>query len=105
MNTYDQLSQEKSNQRLSKMKMERYFFPKPISTYSIMAASVGTLLVLVSLILLFLLGSTTFTLVLMLIGLILFLIGAWRIRAVIKSNPTDQEYDDRLNVWCEIEKT
>ncbi len=96
MNIHYQLSREESNSHLSNMKIERYFSPGSISTYAIITTIVGALCVLVSLPLLSLFGPTSFNQGLILIGLVLLLFGIWRIRAVIKSNPGDQDYDDWL---------
>src|SRR5438093_13550461 len=95
-----QIPKQKSNHQLSKMeiqvsKMEigRYFFPRPISTGFIFTTTTGVLLVLLSLLLVFLFGSNSFSFILLLLGSLLFLLGMWLMYVAIKANPSDQDYD------------
>ncbi len=82
--------------RFSRQEMQQYFFPKPVSTGPITITTAGALLGLVGLALVFTLGPTSFNLILVLVGGVVLFMGVRRIRAIIRSNPTDQDYDDWL---------
>src|SRR2546421_4812349 len=82
--------------RFSRQEMQQYFFPKPVSTGLITITTAGALLGLVGLALVFTLGPTYFNLILVLVGGVVLFMGVRRIRAIIRSNPTDQDYDDWL---------
>ncbi len=90
-----------SHQRFSRQEIQQYFFPKPVSTGLITITTAGALLGLVGLALVFTLGPTYFHLSLVLVGGLALFIGVRSIRAIIRSNPTDQEYDDWLEDQAE----
>ena len=85
-----------SHHRFSRQEIQQYFFPKPVSTGLITITTTGAVLGLVGLALVFTLGPTYFNLGLFLIGGVVLFIGVRSIRAIIRSNPTDQDYDDWL---------
>src|SRR5205823_11861695 len=85
-----------SHQRFSRQEIQQYFFPKPVSTGLITMTTAGALLGLVGLALIFTLGPNYFNLFLVLVGGLVVFIGVRNIRAIIRSNPTDQDYDDWL---------
>jgi len=85
-----------SHHRFSRQEIQQYFFPKPVSTGLITITTAGALLGLVGLALVFTLGPTYFHLSLVLVGGLVLFFGLRSIRAIIRSNPTDQEYDDWL---------
>ena len=85
-----------SHHRFSRQEIQQYFFPKPVSTGLITMTTTGAVLGLVGLALVFTLGPTYFDLGLFLLGGIVLFIGVRSIRAIIRSNPTDQDYDDWL---------
>src|SRR5947199_3304824 len=90
-----------SNQRFSRQEIQQYFFPKPVSTGLITITTAGALLCMVGLALVFTLGPTYFHLSLVLVGGLVLFIGVRNIRAIIRSNPTDQDYDDWLEDQAE----
>ena len=90
-----------SHHRFSRQEIQQYFFPKPVSTGLITITTAGALLCLVGLALVFTLGPTYFHLSLVLVGGLVLFIGVRSIRAIIRSNPTDQEYDDWLDDQAE----
>ena len=85
-----------SHHRFSRQEIQQYFFPKPVSTGLITITTTGAVLCLVGLALVFTLGPTYFHLGLFLLGGLVLFIGVRSIRAIIRSNPTDQDYDDWL---------
>src|SRR5436853_7533586 len=96
-----QKQQTASHQRFSRQQMQQYFFPKPVSTSLITITTAGALLGLVGLALVFTLGPTYLDLIFVLIGGVVLFIGVRNIRAIIRSNPTDQDYDDWLEDQAE----
>jgi hypothetical protein len=76
--------------------MAEYFFPRPISTFSILAATIGGVFILVAIPLLLLTGVGVVTVVLLAIGLILLLFGVRSMIVTRRSNPGDEDYDDWL---------
>src|SRR6266566_3273042 len=90
-----------SHHRFSRQEIQQYFFPKPVSTGLITITTAGALLCLVGLALVFSLGPTYFHLSLVLVGGLVLFIGVRSIRAIIRSNPTDQDYDDWLDDQAE----
>jgi len=85
----------------SRKEIQQYFFPKPVSTSLITITTAGALLALVGLALVFTLGPTYLDLIFVLIGGVVLFIGVRNIRAIIRSNPTDQDYDDWLEDQAE----
>lgn len=97
MNIQYQQRRKKSYRHLSKMKIERYFYPKKIISMSlVIATTVSIFFVLVSFALFRLLGLTSVTLTLLFIDFILLFLGVWTIRTVITLNPGDEDYDEWL---------
>ena len=90
-----------SHPRFSRQEIPQYFFPRPVSTGLIAITTAGALLGLVGLALVFTLGLTSFYLILILIGGVILFFGVRRIRAIIRSNPLDQDYDDWLDEQAE----
>src|SRR5205823_14930122 len=87
--------------RFSRQEIRQYFFPKPVSTSLITITTAGALLGLVGLALVITLGLTYLDMIFVLIGGAVLFIGVRSIRAIIRSNPTDQDYDD----WLEEQAT
>src|SRR5947209_10525717 len=96
-----QKRQTATQPRFTRQEIQQYFFPKPISTGRIIVTTAGALVGLVGLALVFTLGPTYFHLSLVLVGGGVLFIGVRRLRAIIRSNPTDQEYDDWLEDQAE----
>ena len=97
MNIQYKQRRKKSYRHLSKIKIERYFYPKKIISMGlVISTTVSTFFVLVSFALIRLLGLTSFTLTLLFIDFILLLLGVWTIRTLITLNPGDEDYDEWL---------
>jgi hypothetical protein len=82
--------------RFSRKEIEQYFFPKPISTALIIVTTAAALFSLVGLYLAFARGPSYFNLILVLLGGAVLFIGVRNIRAIMRSNPSDQDYDNWL---------
>ena len=91
----------KAQRGFSRKEIQQYFFPKPVSTSLITITTAGALLCLVGVALVFTLGPTYLNLILVLIGGGVLFIGVRNTRAIIRSNPTDQDYDDWLEDQAE----
>lgn len=96
-----QKRQAATHSRFTRQEIQQYFFPKPVSTGLITMTTAGALLGLVGLALVFTLGPTYFHLSLILVGGVILFLGVRRIRAIIRSNPLDQDYDDWLDDQAE----
>ena len=96
MNKSGQQSRRRSQQPSSKLKIEQYFFPKPVSSFIIATTTAGALSLLAGIVMLLIAAPASFIVALVLAGSGLLLIGIDRIRAIIRSNPTDEDYDHWL---------
>ncbi len=97
MNIQYKQRRKKSYRHLSKIKIERYFYPKKIISKGLVIATLlSTFFVLVSFALFRLFGLTSLTLTLLFIDFILLLLGMWTIRTLITLNPSDEDYDEWL---------
>jgi hypothetical protein len=76
--------------------MAEYFFPRPISTLSIVMAVIGGVFMLLGIALLWLTGVGIVVGALLAIGLILLILGVRSMIVIIRSNPDDEDYDDWL---------
>src|SRR5437588_11019337 len=91
-----QQARRRSQRPSSKLKIEQYFFPKSVSTFIIATTTAGALSLLAGVVMLLIAAPASFIVALVLAGSGLLLIGIDRIRAIIRSNPTDEDYDHWL---------
>jgi hypothetical protein len=76
--------------------MAEYFFPRPISTFSVFAVTIGGVFLVVAVPLILLMGFSIVTVGLLAIGLLLLIFGVRSIIVIKRSNPKDHDYDDWL---------
>ncbi len=76
--------------------MAEYFFPRPISTFSVFAVTTGGVFIVVAVPLMVLAGFSTVTIGLLLLGLLLLIFGIRSIFVIKRANPKDRDYDDWL---------